>query len=434
MQEPNRLRVLFLGQPMAELAHLEGREGGVFALAFESSFLAKRHDLSPLRLALDLQNTAPSTWKAGDTPFIGGLPGLIADSLPDAWGERMLAQELPGLTTVLGKLSAIGPRGFGALSFEPIIGSGALDEGISADLPKLAQEAAELTKSSALLDKDRVTRALATGGSTLGGAYPKISTHLPLQLDGVLKLHDLRVGGPPPKGYAPSILKLTRSNDEFEGAVEYAFWLMANKAGIRTPRACLVDDGARLHFAVERFDRYLGDDGSWDRRHVHSLSGMLHKRAADRAIDYEEMMRLSRNLVGAEGSEECFRRVVFNLLSTNRDDHGRNHAFLYNEQSRTWSLAPAFDMNPSVFNQLIALSFMGSAIIPTEYERLAEFAAVGGISAKKAKAIYDQVEDAVIGGWPKAAKAAQVPGTMAALWGKEIKNQTKSLRASARRT
>ena len=433
MQEPNRLRILFLGQPMAELAHVEGREGGVFALAFEAAFLASGHDLSPLRLPLERQSTTPSTWKAGDTPFVGGLPGLIADSLPDAWGERMLAQELPGLKTLLGKLSAIGSRGLGALSFEPILGRGALDEGTAAQLPQLAREASELMRTPALLDKDRVTRALATGGSSLGGAYPKISTHLPQRLDGVLKLQDLMVGGPPPQGYTPSILKLSRSTDEAEGAVEYAFWLMANRAGIRTPRAWLVDDGTRLHFAVERFDRYLKEDGAWGRRHVHSLSGMLHKRAADRAIDYEEMLRLCRNLGGAGEAEECFRRVVFNLLSTNRDDHGRNHAFLYDERSRTWSLAPAFDLNPSVFNQLVALSFRGSAEIPANYRQLVEFAAVGGISEKRAKAIYDQVENAVIGGWPMAAQEAQVPGPMVALWGKEIANQTKPLRATASR-
>lgn len=431
MQEPNRLHISFIGQPMAELAHIEGRNGGVFALAFDAAFLASRHDLSPLRLPLEAQGTTPSTWRAGDTPFIGGLPGLIADSLPDAWGERMLAKEIPGLKTVLGKLGAIGPRGPGALSFEPIIGRGALDEGTPANLPKLAREAAGLMNTSPLLDKDRVTQALATGGSTLGGAFPKISTHLPQRSRGVVKLQDMRVGGPPPKGYAPSILKLTRTTDEHEGSVEYAFWLMANKAGIRTPRACLVDDGERLHFAVERFDRYHRDDGSWGRRHVHSLSGMLHKRAADLAIDYEEMMRLSRNLGGAEEAEECFRRVVFNLLSTNRDDHGRNHAFLYNEESRSWRLAPAFDMNPSVYNQLIALSFLGSATIPTEYQTLEKLAAVGGLSARRAKEIYDQVETSVLGGWAKAAKEAMVPKSITALWGAEIINQTKALRASA---
>lgn len=189
-----------------------------------------------------------------------------------------------------------------------------------------------------------------------------------------------------------------------------------------------------LHFAVERFDRCLQEGGTWGRRHVHSLSGMLHKRAADRAIDYEEMMRLSRNLAGAEGAEECFRRVVFNLLSTNRDDHGRNHAFLYDEKSRTWSLAPAFDMKPSVYTTLIALSFMGSAAIPTEYGQLVAFAAIGGISVKKAKTIYKQVEDAVIGGWEEAAKAAQVSETMIALWGTEMLNQTTALRMSAIRS
>jgi len=430
MQEPSLISIRYLGQPMAQLAFRQERGVDLFALRFEESFVAQGHDLSPLNLSLTRFGTNSSLWRAGDTPFVGGLPGLITDSLPDAWGERMLAKEVPGLKTVLGKLAAIGPRGLGALTFEPTLGSAALDVAATASLPSLAKEAAELMKQPAQLDKGHVTEALAKGGSTLGGAYPKISTHLPLTGER-LKLHELMVGGSTPAGYVPSIVKLTRTWDEAEGAVEYAFWLMARDAGLRVPRACLVDDGERLHFAVQRFDRFPLESNAWGRRHVHSLAGLLHKRPADRAIDYEEFMRLSRALGGVEEATECFRRIVFNLLATVRDDHGRNHAFLYNHESRTWTLAPAFDLNPAVYNQLIALSFFGSAELPTEFKQLKQMAAIGGVEPDQAKAIYRQVE-AAVGSWAAAAKQAEVPAKIAALWGTEIEQQMKTLRGSLR--
>lgn len=228
-------------------------------------------------------------------------------------------------------------------------------------------------------------------------------------------------------------LSLTaRTLDEAEGSVEYAFWHMAQEAGLRVPRACLVDDGERLHFAVQRFDRYPLAAGGWGRRHVHSLAGLLHKRAADRAIDYEEFMRLSRALGGVEEAAECFRRIVFNLLATVRDDHGRNHAFLYQPERRTWTLAPAFDLNPAVYNQLIALSFFRSAELPREFKVLERMAAIGGVEPDQARAIYRQVE-AAVDSWPALAKQAEVPAKMAAFWGGEIAQQMKPLRASVPR-
>ncbi|HWA24472.1 MAG TPA: type II toxin-antitoxin system HipA family toxin [Lacunisphaera sp.] len=430
MQEPALLSVRYLGEPMAQLAFRQERGADLFALRFEESFVRQGHDLSPLHLPLARFGTAASLWRPGDTPFVGGLPGLIADSLPDAWGERMLAKELPGLKTVLGKLAAIGPRGAGALTFEPVLGAAALDVAVTASLPRLAREAAELSRQPAQLDQALVTEALARGGSTLGGAFPKISTHLPLTGE-LLKLRDVLVGGPTPEGYVPSILKLTHTAEEAEGSVEYAFWLMAKAAGLRVPRACLVDDGERLHFAVQRFDRYQLGRGAWGRRHVHTLAGLLHKRPADRAIDYEEFMRLSRVLGGVGEAAECFRRIVFNLLATVRDDHGRNHAFLYRHENRAWELAPVYDLNPAVYNQLIALSFFASAALPGDFRELERMAAIGGLDPDQARVIYRQVAGAV-DGWPTAAKQAEVPAKIAALWGTEIEQQTRPLRASFR--
>ena len=104
------------------------------ALELDRAFLASGHDLSPLSLPLDSFANGPRLFRPGDTPFAGGLPGLIADSLPDAWGERMLRHEMPEVQTLLGKLAAIGPRGPGAITFEPVLGAGADQNPTAVDL------------------------------------------------------------------------------------------------------------------------------------------------------------------------------------------------------------------------------------------------------------------------------------------------------------
>lgn len=430
MAEPNLLRLRFLGAPMGTLAYRP--DGPFHALELERAFIAAGHDLSPLNLPLDSFSRGPRVFRPGDSPFDGGLPGLLADSLPDSWGARMLKIEVPGLQTILGKLAAIGERGPGGITFEPVLGKGADDESVSTDLAGLARDAAQLAKTPSVLTPEDVNAALARGGGSLGGAQPKVAAHLPASGE-FQQLQNILIGGATPAGQVPSVVKLSPLDDEGGGAVEFAFWIMAKNAGIRVPQACLVHDGERRHFASARFDRYLRRDGTWGRRHVHTLSGFLHRRAADGQIDYEEFIRSARTLGGAAEARECFRRAVFNLLTTNRDDHGRNHAFLYNETERTWTLSPAYDLTPNVANVLIALTWLGSSEIPTRFEQLTRLAEIGGIPARAARTIYEEVEAATLGGWNAAAAYAGVPEKIAALWEIEMIRQTKPLRENARR-
>lgn len=429
MAEPTLLHLKFLGQPLGQLAYRP--DEATYLLDLDRAFLASGHDLSPLSLPVATFAAGPRLFRIGDTPFIGGLPGLMVDSLPDAWGNRMLQQEMPDIRTPTGKLAVIGQRGPGAITFEPVLGSGADETTSPAVLAELAKAADKLRASPVPLTGEQVSKALAHGGSPLGGAQPKVSAHLRLDADQIDR-HEVLIGGPPPPGYSTCVLKLARDKDEAEGAVEFAFWLMAREAGIDVPRGCLVHDGERRHFAVERFDRYRHADGSIGRWHVHSLSAMMHRKPADGDIDYEDFMRLSRRLGGAPGAQECFLRAVFNLLATNRDDHGRNHVFRYDDRTRDWALAPAFDLTPNVVNTLAGLAWLGSMAIPTRFESVVKLASIGGISAKDAREVYDRVEAATIGGWRAAAKQAGVPEAMITYWENEMNQQTRPLRADAR--
>jgi len=423
---PSTVRLAFLGQPMARLRHRE--DDGAHFLEFEASFLQLGHDLSPVSFPLE-QMAQPRVLRAGDSPFPGGLPGLIADSLPDAWGERVMRAELPEITTIVGKLAAIGRRGPGAITFEPALGPGRDADASSVELAALAERATALASASpAPLTTDDVNAALAKGGSSLGGAFPKTTAHLPLSAD-VLDKREILVGGPTPAGHVPCILKFSPADSDGGGAVEFAYMKMAKAAGIRVPRICLVNDGQRRHFAAARFDRTIANDGTMAKRHVHTLSGLLHRRASDGQLDYSDFMRLSRRLCGHEEAVECLRRAIFNLLAVNRDDHGRNHAFLYDESTRTWTLAPAYDLNPNVANVLIGLSWFGSAAIPQKLEDVIRLAELAGIRPAKVRTIFGEVENAVMGGWRRIAKECDVPAGIVAIWEKEMLTQTRSLRA-----
>lgn len=428
MDEPEIIQLQFLGRPMGTLAHRAS--DGTHALELDHAFIAEGHQLSPRHLPLETFAQGPRFFRPGDSPFAGGLPGLIADSLPDAWGERMLKAEAPGVRTIVGKLAAIGERGPGAITFVPPIAKGADTESFTANLARLSDEAAKIAQTATILTPVKVNHALAHGGSSLGGARPKVSAHLPEGGD-FLELREIRIGGPVPAAHHPDIVKLSAANNDAEGPLEFLYWKLAKAAGIDVPRACLIHDGERRHFAVARFDRERRAGGAWTRRHVHTLSGLLHQRASAGNLDYQDFMRVSRTLCGAGAARECFRRAVFNLVAGNRDDHGRNHAFLYDERSRAWSLTPAYDLTPSVANNLIGLSWMGSTAIPTHLDQVMRLAETGGIDRAEAKDIYQAVESAVLGGWHEAAKYAGVPADIAAAWEKEIFPQTQPLRENA---
>jgi hypothetical protein len=115
---------------------------------------------------------------------------------------------------------------------------------------------------------------------TMRRTFPKTTAHLPLSAD-VLDKREILVGGPTPAGHVPCILKFSPADSDGGGAVEFAYMKMAKAAGIRVPPTCLVNDGQRRHFAAQRFDRYLATDGTTAKRHVHTLSGLLHRRASD---------------------------------------------------------------------------------------------------------------------------------------------------------
>jgi len=301
---------------------------GTIYFVYDETWIKRGHDLSPLSLPF-------TTVAFNGSKGIDGVPGLIADCLPDSWGRKLARQEFAknkwGEPTSMSLLAWRGKRGVGALHFMPSLqeGSSAL-ESISA--AALARGAAEIQRG----EPSKVLEQLAKGG-TAGGAFPK--SLVLAYADGTLRV------GPPDGVGQPSLLKIDLSEDGNKAAAEHAYALMAQAAGIRSVQTQLIKEkGAskRRHLLVKRFD--VPEIKQPERRlHFHSVSGLLQKPPDE--LDYRDFFRTAIRLnTPPQELREIARRMVFNVLASNHDDHAKNHAFLYHEERREWSLTPAFDV------------------------------------------------------------------------------------------
>lgn len=287
--------------------------------------------------------TAPKTrgpfahYPASEGKKYQHLPSFIADSLPDDWGNELFEQWVAGQKhisrrdiTPLDKLSFIGQRGMGALEFVPDISVKLPDEHIDvAALAKLAKKIFEQRERLVILPDESVTMQLLLAvGTSAGGRQPKAI--LAIHPD-THEIHSGQVAGL--EGYRYYILKFgdkARSTAE----LEMTYYELAKLAGIRMMPSELwpVDDVN--HFLTERFDRQNGQ-----KLHTQTLAAMRPE-----AESYEDLLLVCRELRLPESTgKEIFRRMVFNYLANNTDDHNKNFSFLMTPAGR-WSLAPAYDV------------------------------------------------------------------------------------------
>ncbi len=393
----SRIAVHYEDLLVGELAEARG------AVFFEYSpaFIASRHELSPFRLPL-----GPGV-KTRDTPPSRRLPGLFEDSLPDAWGRRVMLewfrrQGMPEhAVTSLRMLAYVGERAMGALRYTPALDIPTPGE---VDLAALCAAAAEAERGGEI-----DLAVLARAGSSAGGARPKALLHLPDAVDGAALPW---AGANPPRGYTPWLVKFDLGAVPLLGPLEEAFARLARAAGIDLPPTRLVattdpDGRPRRHFAVRRFDREIDPAGGATRRvHHHTLAALLHQGGGD--LDYQTFLRATRQLTRDEREVwRAYRRAVFNVLAGNRDDHAKNHGFLYRD--RAWTLGPAYDLTPLSPRQLpergMAVCGERRAAGPEHLRKLAEGE---GLDRKRALAVVDEVA-AAIRRWPTFAAEVGVP-------------------------
>ncbi|MBI1287180.1 MAG: type II toxin-antitoxin system HipA family toxin [Flavobacteriales bacterium] len=344
--------VLLWGIRVGAVAWNEAANHGVFE--FETDFLKQDLDVAPLKMPLAearngkriflFPSLNPETYQ--------GLPGLLADSLPDKFGNRLIEEWLSrqGRTVQsmnpIEKLCYIGSRGMGALEFKPAIASFE-QESEPLQVDELVQLASDiLHQRNALktnLDnpKNHGIEDIIRVGTSAGGARAKaIIAYNP-------QTGDVRSGqAQQSEGYEHWIIKFDGvSNDllgdpQGYGRIEYAYHLMAKECGINMTECRLLEEGGRAHFMTKRFDR-----SGPEKLHMQTLCGMAHfDYNMPNVYSYEQAFQVMRQLrLPYPDAEELFRRMVFNVICFNCDDHTKNISFLMNKRGE-WKLSPAYDV------------------------------------------------------------------------------------------
>lgn len=347
------------GSTIGAVALEDGED--IAAFEYDPAFLGSNIDVAPLMIPLADQVYRFPTL-AGGTFY--GLPGLLADSLPDRFGNALIDAWLatqgrtPESFNAVERLCYTGARGMGALEFAPATGPEP-KKTTRIQIDKLVELASEiLTHRSNLRtsfsgeDKAGAMRDILRVGTSAGGARAKaVIAWNPLTDE--VRSGQVTAG----KGFGYWLLKFdgVKGNKDKEledpqgyGAIEYAYANMARDAGIAMSDCRLLEENGRRHFMTRRFDR----SATGEKVHMQSLCAMAHyDYNMAGAYGYEQALMVIRRLgLSIEDIEEMYRRMVFNVIGRNQDDHVKNIAFLMDREGN-WSLAPAFDMtysfNPS---------------------------------------------------------------------------------------
>lgn len=337
----SRVNVSLWGERVGTIVESPNR--GVFAFRYEKRFLRSGIEISPLMMPLKAEPYAfPDLPRAA----YGGLPPIFADSLPDTFGTGLIDHWLNehGLSreeiTPLDRLAYLGRRTMGALTYEPDRGPGGRSTAL--DLRELVESARNVLNGElAAARGDDALREIIRLGSSAGGAQAKAVIGWNRAENSFL-FGDREL----PEGYEHWIVKFTPEAYPWRGEREYAHYRRAVAAGIEMSDSFLYElDGAK-HFMTRRFDR----DGS-QRHHLATFSALAHLPAETppEYRRYEQLFVTADELgLGYEEREQLFRRMVFNVLNGEFDDHTKNFSFRL-KRDGDWGLAPAYDLTGSDF-------------------------------------------------------------------------------------
>lgn len=413
-------KVQLWGRTIGAVSLEEGRD--VAAFEYDPQFARSGIQLSPLVMPLSGQvHQFPELPR---TTF-HGLPGLLADSLPDKFGNALIDAwlatqgRLPESFSAVERLCYTGTRGMGALEFSPVLGpkprkaSKLQVDGLVRLAGEVLTHRGRLQGHLHAAGKAKALRDILTVGTSAGGARAKAVIAWNPQT------HEVRSGQiAADDGFEYWLLKFDgvvgnrdkeREDPRGYGAVEFAYHLMARAAGITMSECRLLEESGRRHFMTRRFDRLAGGQ----KLHLQSLCALAHfDFNQPGAYGYEQALLAIRRLeLPMAAVEEQFRRMVFNVVARNQDDHVKNIAFLMNP-SGEWSLAPAFDVtysyNPAgawTGNHQMTLNGKRDGFTREDFALCARSALM---KRGRAATILEEVQAAVVR-WPEFAAAAGVP-------------------------
>lgn len=391
------------------------------AFQYDEDFVNSNIEISPITMPL-----ANRIYAFPDLPrnTFYGLPGLLADSLPDKFGNALIDAWLatqgrtPESFNGVERLCYTGARGMGALEFEPATGprpgrsqkieidalvelaakvltqrenlyvsfSDGAEEGALTDILRVGTSAGG-ARAKAVIAWDRKTNEVRSGQIAADTGFE----YWVLKFDGVAGNKDKELEDP--KGY---------------GAIEYAYYKMATTAGVTMNECRLFEEGGRRHFMTKRFDRL----GGGEKLHMQSLCGLAHYDFNHaRGYSYEQALQAVRTLgLSMEAVEQQFRRMVFNIIARNQDDHVKNIAFLMDKKG-DWALSPAFDVtysyNPSGIWTARHQMSMNGKVGGFTLEDFKACAKTASMKRGRAETIVDEVR-AAVAGWRRFSDQARV--------------------------
>lgn len=325
---------------------------------FTEKFSDKGIDLSPIMMPVKNGSRIYSFYELSnktkrEASAFKGLPGLLADSIPDRYGNELINRWLaqngrpPDSMNPVEQLCFTGTRGMGALEFEPVIFK-SQNQSFSIEVESLVENAARILSERKQLDENihsneyEALKEILRVGTSAGGARPKAVIAYN-HMTGEVRSGQTDAS----EGFEHWLLKLDGVSGVQFGAthgfgnVEYAYYLMAKKCGIKMMHSELLKENNRAHFMTRRFDR----EGQNTKHHIHTFCGIRHFDYNKLySYSYEQLFQTMRmlNLTYPE-AEQMFRRMVFNVMATNYDDHTKNFSFRLKEGGK-WELAPAYDI------------------------------------------------------------------------------------------
>lgn len=379
---------------------------------YHPEFLETNWNLSPFKMPLEnAKGTIFSFLETRDNATFKGLPGLLADVLPDKYGNALINAWLsrngrsPDSLSPIEQLCFIGTRGMGALEFEPVqpfpnSKANKIEIDTLVELAQSIQSGKSDFKTEYDKHEEKALMDMLKIGTSAGGTRAKAV----IAFDPLSK--EIRSGqAKAPQGFSHWLIKFDGVSDQQIGVsngygkVEMAYHLMASDAGIDMMPCRLLEENGRSHFMTRRFDRTNDNE----KVHVQSFCAMMHYDFNDiLSYSYEQLFETMRRLrLPYTDAEQLYRRMVFNVLSRNCDDHTKNFSFMMRKNGE-WRLSPAYDIchayrPDSQWVSQHSLSINGKR---TGIDRTDLLAVANNMNIKKAVNIIDQMNQ-TISDWSK---------------------------------
>ncbi|WP_024769422.1 type II toxin-antitoxin system HipA family toxin [Aquimarina macrocephali] len=384
---------------------------------FFSSFLNKNQDVSPIHMPIRSSAKKIYSFPNLNQETYRGLPGMLSDVLPDDFGNRLIDQwlalnDIPkSKFTPLDRLCYIGTRGMGALEFQPAKHIGQAQT-TTLEVDKLAQLAEKILNTREKLElnlsETEHLNELIKVGTSAGGQRAKAIIAYNSTTN------EIRSGQAiAPHGFEHYIFKFDGVNDttlgdpQGYGRIEYAYYLMALDCGINMEKSLLFEEHDRAHFMTKRFDRHSNNE----KIHMQTLCSIAHfDYKSPGAHSYENAFEVMRQLrLPHSDAIQLYKRMVFNVIARNQDDHTKNISFLMDKRG-VWRLSPAYDVtysyNPEgIWTSMHQMSINGKR----DNFTLQDLITVGEkISYKNHKEAIQQVVD-VVSNWGHYVQKTGIP-------------------------